>query len=124
VFNVSDDEDGQQHTGRYLSTRGRVAKTVSVSVPGAQGRYLTGAGLARLSRSSFAARLFPKLGLTLDSALVHLRARTRKQPGLPGTQHAVAAYRRETRLRLNAPSERAARSSVAPLPRAPFAEWT
>jgi hypothetical protein len=44
------------------------------------------------------------LSVTLDAVLKvgTLAKRTRKQPGLPGTQHGVAPYRRETRLRVNA----------------------
>jgi hypothetical protein len=47
-------------------------------------RYLTGAGLARLIRANFSANLSYELTACLE--LVRSRERTRKQPGLPGTQ--------------------------------------
>ena len=51
-------------------------------------RYLTGAGLARLIRT-FPSITLP-LYLTAFFELVRSRERTRKQPGLPGTQPAVS----------------------------------
>ena len=55
-------------------------------------RYRTGTGLARLIRTFPSVTL--SLHLTAFVELVRSRERTRKQPGLPGTQHGVAPFRR------------------------------
>ena len=52
-------------------------------------RYLTGTGLARLIRTNFLLGFPPNGGLTRFSLLVRSRERSRKQPGLSGTQHHI-----------------------------------
>jgi len=52
-----------------------------------------------------------------------LAERTRKQPGLPGTQPAVPSYRREARLRLNGNVERNRFAEMRPRCEAVFAFW-